>query len=175
MKAALIAFVSLGLALRLLLLPGEGMIKLDCPHAGKPKLRINLGRLPLFLIAKLVEAEDPEASEFLSDIKAVKIRIYDQTTLSEEELEEVLDFYKEQLQRSEWEVLVRVRDEESTVGVYSLTKGDTVSGLVILASEREELVIVNLAGDIDVTRLSQVDGIAGVNLGLSDSGSGKEL
>jgi hypothetical protein len=174
MKAALMVFISLGLALRLLLLPGEGMIKLDCPYAEKTKFSINLGGFPFFLAAKVIGDKDPEVSELLASIKAAKIRIYDRTALGEKKLQEVLNFYKEQLRKSEWEVLVSVKDKESTIGVYSLTKGNFVSGLVVLVGKPEELVAVNLAGKIDVTRLSQVGKIAGVDLPQLSSGRKKE-
>jgi hypothetical protein len=173
MKAALMVLVSLGLALRLLLLPGEGMIELDCPYAEKTKFSINLGGFPFFLAAKVIGDKDPEVSELLAGIKAAKIRIYDRTALGERELQEALSFYKEQLRKPEWEVLVSVNDKESTVGVYSLAKGDIISGLVVLVAEPDELVVVNLAGKIDITELSQVGEIAGVDLNLPELSSGR--
>jgi len=174
MKAALMVFISLGLALRLLLLPGEGMIKLDCPYAEETKFSVNLGGFPFFLAAKVVGDKDPEVSELLGSIKAAKVRIYNRTTLGEKKFQEVLNFYKEQLQKSEWEVLVSVKDKGSTIGVYSLTEGDFTSGLVVLVGEPEELVAVNLAGKIDITKLSQVGKITGVDLPQLNPGRKEE-
>jgi len=173
MKAALMVLVSVGLALRLLLLPGEGMIELDCPYAEKTKFSINLGGFPFFLAAKVMGDKDPEVSELLASIKAAKIRIYDRTALGEKKIQEVLSFYKEQLRKPEWEVLVSVKDKESTVGVYSLAKGDIISGLVVLVGGPDELVVINLAGKIDITELSEVGEIAGVDLNLPELSSGR--
>jgi hypothetical protein len=173
MKAVLMILISLGLTLRLMLLPGEGLIDLDCPYIEKPKLRVNLAGLPLFLATKIIGTEEPEVSEFLAGIKAIKIRIYDQTALSGRKFAEVVNFYKEQLHKPEWESLVSVTDEESRIGVYSLTKQDVIRGLLILVGESEELVVVNLAGRIDISKLSEIDEITGVNLNLPELSSGR--
>ena len=169
----LMVLISLGLALRLLLLPGEGLIKLDCPYAEEARLRLNMGGLPFLIAAKAIGDRDPAASELLASIKAAKIRIYDRTALNRKESEALLNFYKKQLRKSGWEALVSVNDGKSKVGVYSLTKGDVVAGLVVLVGDPEELVVVNLAGKIDINRLSEIDKITGVNFDLPELSSGR--
>ena len=146
----------------------EGLIDIDYPEVGEAKVEVNLAG-PLFsLAAKAVGDEDPEASEFLASLKAVRVRIYDQAALGGKSFDEVLGFYKKQLQKPKWEVLARVKENESTVGVYSLTKGkeDIISGLVVLVGNPKECVIVNLAGEIDITKLGKISEAAGNILGL---------
>jgi hypothetical protein len=72
------------------------------------------------------------------------------------------------LKKGKWEILARVRDKGSKVGVYSLTRGDIVSGIVVLVQETEELIVVNLAGEVDVTKLSQIDKVTSVKLDLPE-------
>ena len=173
MKTVFVVFLSLGYILPSLLTAREGLIDIDYPHAEYAKFKINLGRPLLFLTGKIVGDKEREASEFLSSLRAVRIRIYDQVALRGERFEEVLKFYHRQLQGSEWDVLVRVREKDSSVAIYSLTRGDVVSGLVVLVGKPEEVVVVNLAGKIDIAELSQIDEIAGVNLDLPDINSEK--
>ncbi len=146
----------------------EGLIDIDYPEAGEAKVEVNLAG-PLFsLAAKAVGEEDPETAEFLASLKAVRVRIYDQAALGGKSFDEVLGFYKKQLQKPKWEVLARVKDKESTVGVYSHTKGDgdVISGLVVIVGSPKEYVIVNLAGEIDVAKLAKVSEAAGNVFGL---------
>jgi len=144
----------------------EGLIDIDYPEAGEAKVEVNLAG-PLFsLAAKAVGDEDPEASEFLASLKALRVRIYDQAALGGKSFDEVLEFYKKQMQKPKWEVLARVKEKESAVGVYALTKGDVISGLVVIVGNSKECVIVNLAGDIDVTKLAKISEAAGNILGL---------
>ena len=146
----------------------EGLIDIDYPEAGEAKVEVNLAG-PLFsLAAKAVGDEDPEAAEFLASLKAVKVRIYEQAALGGKSFDEVLGFYKKQMQKPKWEVLARVKDKASTVGVYSLTKGerDIISGLVVIVGNPKECVIVNLAGEIDITKLGKINEAATKMFGL---------
>jgi len=171
--AILVAFISLGFVMPSLSVAEEeskleGLIEIDYPHAAEAKVEVNLAGALFSLAAKAVRDEDPDASEFLTNLKAIKVRIYDEAALGGKSFNEVLEFYKGQLPKSKWEVLARVKDEGSTVSVYSLTKGDVVSGLVVLIGNPEEFIIVNLAGKIDVAKLAEIDQITGANLHLSD-------
>lgn len=146
----------------------EGLIDIDYPHAGEAKMEVNLLGGVFSLAARIMQKEEPEFSEFLAKLEAVRVRIYDKAALGERNPGEVLEFYKDQLKEKKWEVLARVRDRDSKVGVYLLTDGDIVSGLVVLVQEPEELVVVNVAGEVDVTKISQIDKVTGVKLDLSE-------
>lgn len=173
MKTLFVVFISLGYILPSLLTAREGLIDIDYPDAEYAKFKINLGRPMLFLTGKIIGDEEREVSEFLSSLRSVRIRIYDQVALRGERFEEVLKFYHRQLQDSEWDVLIRVKEEDSTVAIYSLTRKDVVCGLVVFVGKPEEVVVVNLAGKIDIAELSQIDDIAGVNLDLPEINSEK--
>ena len=148
----------------------EGLIDIDYPGAGEAKVEVNLAGALFSLAAKAVGDEDPEAAEFLGSLKAVRVRIYEQAALGGKSFDEVLEFYKKQLQKSKWEVLARVKDKASTVGVYSLTKGkgDIISGLVVIVGNPKECVIVNLAGEMDITKLGKISEAAGNVLALPE-------
>jgi tetratricopeptide (TPR) repeat protein len=173
-RTFLMAFICLGFILPSLSAAEEepkveGMIEIDYPYAGEAKVEVNLAGTLFALAAKAVRDENPEASEFLANLEAVKVRIYDQAALGDREIGEVLKFYEGQLKKQKWEVLARVKEEDSRVAVYSLTRGDIVSGLVVLVGgESEDIVIVNLAGNIDISKLSQIDDIAGIDLDLPE-------
>ena len=148
----------------------EGLINIDYPEAGEAKVEVNLAG-PLFsLAAKAVGEDDPETAEFLASLKAVRVRIYEQAALGGKSFDEILGFYKKQMEKPKWEVLARVKDKASTVGVYSLTKGEgeIISGLVVIVGNPKECVIVNLAGEIDITKLGKINEAATKMLGLPE-------
>jgi len=144
----------------------EGMIDIDYPGAGEAKVEVNLAGALFTLAAKVMAKDDPEASELLANLKAVKVRIYDEAALGGKSFDDVMNFYKEQLKKTKWEIMAKVRDKESTVGVYSLVKKDTVAGLVVLVGNAKEFIVVNLAGDVDLAKLSEIDEITGIDLNL---------
>jgi hypothetical protein len=63
---------------------------------------------------------------------------------------------EERLNRKGWERLARIREEGSTVNVLILNGNETVRGVVVLMSEEGEFVMTNLAGLINLERLSQL-------------------
>lgn len=166
--AACVSFVSISTAQEELKL--EGLIDIDYPGAGEAKVEVNLAGTLFSLAAKAVGEEDPETAEFLAGLKAVRVRIYEQAALGGKSFDEVLEFYKKQMQKPKWEVLARVKDKQSTVGVYSLTKKekDIISGLVVIIGNPKEWVIVNLAGEMDVTKLGKINEAAGNILNLPE-------
>jgi hypothetical protein len=165
----LIAFASIGLMLPSLAIAEiEGLIDIDYPHAGEAKVEVNLLGGVFSLAAKIMQKEEPEVSKLLAKLEAVKVRIYDKVALDKRSFDEAMKFYKDQLKKEKWDVLARVKEKDSKMGVYSLTRGDIISGLVVLAQGPEELVVVNLAGEVDVTKLSEIDKVTGVNLDLSE-------
>jgi tetratricopeptide (TPR) repeat protein len=170
--AFLVAFISLGFVLPSLAADEpklEGLIDIDFPGAGEAKVEVNLAGALFSLAAKIVGKDDPEAAELLANLKSVKVRIYDEVALGGKSFDEVMSFYKQQLEKTKWEIMARVKDKESTVGVYALVKKDTVSGLVVLVGNPKEFIVVNLAGNIDLAKLSEIDDITGIDLNLPDN------
>lgn len=62
------------------------------------------------------------------------------------------------LRRQGWESLVTVREKQSKVNVMTLSEGDTVEGLVVVAVDPAEgrAVFVNIAGSINLARLGEL-------------------
>lgn len=164
--AVLMAFISLGLIMSESSAVEGGLIEMDYPHAGEARVEVNLAGALFALAAKAIRDGKPEASEFLASLKSVRVRIYDEAALGGKSFDEVLKFYRQQLQK--WDVMACVKEKDSRVGVYSFTEGDVVSGLTVLIGNPKEVVVVNLAGKIDITKLSQIDEITGVDLDLPE-------
>jgi hypothetical protein len=169
----LAVFISLILTMASLLaaakeLKLEGLIDVDYPNAREAKVHVNITGNLFSLAAKIIGEEDPEVSELLAKLKAVNVRIYSKAALGLKEAAEARKFYESQLKREKWDVLVRVKDKNSKVSIHMLTKGDIVSGVVVLVGNSEELVVVNLAGEIDITKLSKIEEITDVKLDLPE-------
>jgi hypothetical protein len=153
----------------------QRLIDIDYPHATEAKVEVNLAGALFALAAKAMGDEDPETADLLSDLESVRIRIYDKAALGGRSFDQVLSFYRKQLQKPTWDVLARVKERESTVGVYSASQGDVVAGLVVLVGNPAQVIVASLAGRINIAKLSQVDKITGVNLNLSELDLDKRL
>ena len=63
-----------------------------------------------------------------------------------------------------WDRLVGVRSKRDgeNAEVYTLTQGDKIVGVAIIAADPKRLTVVNIVGSIDVERLGDLDGDFGV-------------
>jgi hypothetical protein len=74
----------------------------------------------------------------------------------------LLDRVKSQLGAT-WKPLVTVRSKtKENVNIMADMRGERVMGLVIIAAEPREFTVVNIVGEIDIDRLSKLEGEFGI-------------
>jgi hypothetical protein len=116
------------------------------------------------LAAKFLGDNDPEEREIrqmISGLQGIYVRSY--TFAKDGEYDRsLIDRVKSQLGPS-WKPLVTVRSKtKENVNIMADIRGERVAGLVILAAEPRELTIVNIVGEIDIDRLSRLEGEFGI-------------
>ncbi|WP_340063905.1 DUF4252 domain-containing protein [Ascidiimonas aurantiaca] len=118
----------------------------------------------MFKLFSRIEADDPEAREFMEMVKSLKdlkVFITEDKAVSEE-MKATVDTY---LKRSSLQELMRVKDKETNVKFY-IRQGrdeDHVSELLMFVTgikeveangRKIETVLLTLTGDIDLTKIS---------------------
>ena len=91
--------------------------------------------------------DDPEIRALLRSLEGVRVKIYEidgnanrvATRLQEMSLK---------LRAQNWEPVVLVQEDGEQVHMLVKITGDHISGLTVLASDAEEVVIVNIMGDL---------------------------
>jgi len=105
------------------------------------------------------KGEEPELEALLDEIRAIRIAIYEVEGDTARLQQRVSDTTKNLLEQG-WEVLVRVHDDEEgeteDVLVMSRFIEDRITGFVVLALDDEEMVFVNLMGNIDPAQLGDI-------------------
>jgi tetratricopeptide (TPR) repeat protein len=150
----------------------EGVVEIDYPDATEAKVEVNITGKLFSLAAKAVkDEEEPDLSNFLAGLKALYVRVYEPENLGGKQPKDIVKFYEQKLLKAKWEVLARIKENGKTTGVYTLTQNDVVKGLFAVVSEEQETVVVNLVGKIDLSQLSKLNNIAGMDLQLPDLGN----
>ena len=105
---------------------------------------------------------DPEMA-ILRDIKSLRVRTFEFAHEGEYSRADV-ESVRKQLTAPDWSALVQVREREaqSNIDVYINTDGNRILGLAVIASEPREFTIVNIVGDIDIDKLSRLEGQFGI-------------
>ena len=125
---------------------------------------ITLDASMLRLAAKFLGGNDPDEREIrdmINGLQGIYVRSYEFSKDGEYD-RSLVDKLKSQLGPT-WKPLVTVRSKtRENVNIMADLRGERIVGLVILASEPRELTVVNIVGDIDIDRLSRLEGEFGI-------------
>jgi len=115
---------------------------------------------PMLDIAKnAVEEDDPELAGVLGGLKLVRVQVFNLDRSSTKEVRERTKAAAAELEKRGWEIMVRVREDDENVYVYTLPskKGDMIDGMVVMVvDDGDEAVFVNIAGTIDPAQMGKL-------------------
>ena len=142
-------------------------IKLDFPGLADRAdeiVDVTLDAQMIRLAAKFLsaaDAEEREVRQLLNGLSGIYVRSF--TFSKEGEYDRAMvDRLKTQLGAT-WKPLVTVRSKtKENVNIMADVRGDKINGLVIIAAEPREFTVVNIVGDIDLDRLSKLEGEFGI-------------
>ena len=134
----------------------DGYANLDSPGMSDTDrtMSLSLGRFPLRLAARFLD-DDPETQVLLRSLDGVRIRIYEVHGDSER-IARKFEHMGNKLGKDGWEPIMLVREEGELVQMYAKSSGTGIQGLTIVSADDEEVVVVNVMGDIDPMYYSNV-------------------
>jgi hypothetical protein len=119
-------------------------------------VEINLRGAMLRLIGKVVGDEDPEFAQIMNDLEAIRVQIAPVDRLAANDVRKGLDTGVSMLENLGWYRMVLTRDEGEEVHIYGRELDGNLQGLTVLAVEDEEVIILNLVGQIDPDQLGSL-------------------
>lgn len=126
---------------------------------------VNIDESLMRLTSKVFNSKEPDEArvkELVAGLKGIYVKMYE----FEKEGEFVaadLEGIRVQLRAPGWNKIVNARSKkEGSVDVYLMTSGDQILGLAVLASGTKQIAVVNILGNIDLEKLSQLEGQFGV-------------
>jgi hypothetical protein len=105
-------------------------------------------------MAKIVSAatanEDPQFSAAMEKIQRIRVQVGSVADRDQTVIRATIDGAVKRLEASGWYRTVTVRDEEEAVVVLALEQAGLLRGLTVFVHDGdEEVVLVNIAGDMD--------------------------
>ena len=109
---------------------------------------------------------DPQLAEALQGLEHMTVKVFSfdkPGVYSMRDIESVV----RQVESGGWKKLLSVRDGEDRVEMW-MREGTTDGGMFFVATEPTELVMINIAGKVDLATMARLQGHLGVpNMGLS--------
>mgnify|MGYP001600251864 CR=1 FL=1 len=127
---------------------------------GEPIVMVNLNKTMLGFISK-INMSDPEASELISKLKAVRVQIYNMSGNDQPALDLIAKVSKD-IKSKDWQPIVSVNEQDEKVRVFTKITDDIMDGLVVMVinskeqSESREAVFINIVGEIDPAQINKV-------------------
>lgn len=127
----------------------EGYANLDSPGMAETDrtMSLSLGRTTLRFAARFLD-DEPETQALLRSLDGVRVRIYEVHGDSER-VAENFEHMGSKLNRDGWQPIMLVREEGELVQMYTRSSDARIQGLTIVSADDEEVVVVNVMGDID--------------------------
>lgn len=120
-------------------------------------LEINLNGALLELVASALDSEDPEFSELVRGLEGIRVRVAEAGDLDLAALRSEFSRAAGWLEENGWDTLVRLREDDEELYVYTrLLDGDMVGMTLLVLEPVEQVVVVNVVGTLDLALLASL-------------------
>lgn len=126
----------------------EGYANLDSPGVSDTNrtMSLSLGKTTLRFAARFLD-DEPETQALLRSLDGVRIRIYE-VHGDTDRIAHNFERMGSKLGNDGWQPVMLVREEGELVQMFSKTTTRGMQGLTIVSADDEEVVVVNVMGDI---------------------------
>ena len=108
---------------------------------------------------------DPELTEALKGLEHVMVKVFSFEKAGVYSMRDIEDVVR-QVESGGWKKLLSVRDGEERVEMW-MRDGTKDGGMFFVAAEPKELVMINIAGKVDLATIAKLQGHLGVpNMGV---------
>lgn len=133
-----------------------GYANLDSPGIGDTNrtMSLSLGKTTLRFAARFLD-DEPETQALLRSLDGVRIRIYE-VHGDNERVARRFEHMGRKLGNDGWQPVMLVREEGELVQMFSKSSSNSMQGLTIVSADDEEVVVVNVMGDIQPEHFGDV-------------------
>lgn len=125
---------------------------------------VNIDERLIGLAAKFLGKNPDEAKvkEIVNGLKGIYVKSFEFEKEGEYSVAD-LESIRSQLRNSAWNKIVNINSKkDGSVEVYLMSNASQISGLAVLASDAKEITVVNIIGNVDLEKLSQLEGQFGI-------------
>ena len=131
--------------------------RFDILSSDSMSMEINLGSALLGLVAASLAESEPELAGLIGGLEAIRVRVAEADDFDIESVRSGLGAATDWLDENDWSPMLRLREDDEEVYVYSRITDGTMRGITVLAIESGgEAVLVNIVGSLDAASLAGI-------------------
>ena len=162
---ALASFIVLGAATALAQNPRIQTSQLDAlATKASQTVDVNIDERLIQLTVKFLGKDPDEVKimDIVNGLKGIYVKSFEFEKEGEYSVAD-LESIRSQLRNSAWNKIVNINSKkDGSVEVYLMSNASQISGLAVLASDAKEITVVNIIGNVDLEKLSQLEGQFGI-------------
>lgn len=120
-------------------------------------VEVNIKSNLIAMVASLAKKAEPEVAQVIEGLKQIRVNVLGLTKENQGDMKKRIANIRETLDKSGWERIVTAIEKDQDVGVFLKTKdAKTVEGVCVTVIDKNQVVLVNVVGDIQPEKLSVV-------------------
>jgi hypothetical protein len=120
-------------------------------------VEVNIKSNLIAMVASLAKKAEPEVAQVIEGLKQIRVNVLGLTKENQGDMKKRITTIRETLDKSGWERIVTAIEKGQDVGVFLKTKdAKTVEGICVTVIDKDQVVLVNVVGDIQPEKLSVV-------------------
>ena len=124
---------------------------------GELEVNVDLSGAMLQVAAGAMENQDESLVELFSKLERVRVQVGSPKKIEASSVGAIISDARARLESAGWSKILSVEEESEQVYLYSLEQGGNIAGLMVLVNdEGDEVVLVNIAGNIDPRTLGRL-------------------
>ena len=124
---------------------------------GDLEVDVDLSGAMLQVAAAAMENQDPSIVEFVSNLERVRVQVGVPSTVDAAAVAQKMGDAHATLGGAGWQTILSVEEGSEQVYLYAIESAGNIAGLTALVNEGgEEVVVVNIVGDIDPQTLGRL-------------------
>ncbi len=132
-------------------------------------LEVNLARPLLRLVAAATRGAEPEFADLVASLDAVRLRVAPAEDVDLKRVRGAVGEAADWLEDKGWSVVVRAREDDEEIFIYTRDlEGEIVGMAILVIEEGGDVAVINIVGRIDLAQLEKLGEALDIpQLGLS--------
>jgi len=120
-------------------------------------VEVNIKSNLIAMVAALTKKTEPEVTQVIEGLKQIRVNVLGVNKENRDDMKKRIVGIRESLDKSGWERIVTAIEKNQDVGVFLKTKdAKTVEGICITVIDKNQVVLVNVVGNIQPEKLAVV-------------------
>jgi hypothetical protein len=127
------------------------------PTEGSQFVEVNIKSNLIAMVAALTKKTEPEVTQVIEGLKQIRVNVLGITKENRDEMKKRITDIRGKLDKAGWERIVTAMEKDQDVGVFLKTKdATTVEGICVTVVDKDQVVLVNVVGNIQPEKLAVV-------------------